>query len=166
MQRLTRTQLRRVGGIVAAIALVVLVVTDTLSAETQYPHWNNDTLDKRPYIFTQQNNVEGREGAPPHTQKVRIGYPLQVQLPGNPAVWTFDAGVSTLVEPRGWTMVFSPDRIPGTQSIFVFDFVLSPDAAHGDEGVIVLTTSDLPEALDMVLPQGVFAVKFQVIDPK
>ncbi|WP_390914083.1 multicopper oxidase domain-containing protein [Pseudosulfitobacter sp. SM2401] len=96
-------------------------------------------------------------------QLIRLGWPLQVQLPGNPAVWTFDAKDSDLIEPRGRTMVYSPTRIEGTQSLFVFDFALPSTAKPGDHGTIPLSTTELPQSLKNVMPNGVFVVEFAVI---
>ncbi|MEM7425590.1 MAG: hypothetical protein AAF441_05810 [Pseudomonadota bacterium] len=119
-----------------------------------------DEQDMRPYIFTQQHN--GKPG-----QFIRLGWPLQVQLPGNPSVWTFQAGESSKIEPRGHALVFSPHRIDGTHSIFVFDFALSADAKAGDEGVITITTDPeiLPDSLNKVLPAGKYQIKFKVMHP-
>jgi hypothetical protein len=116
-----------------------------------------DTVDPRPYIFVQQNNARP-------TQQVRLGYPLQVQLPGNPAVWHYQPKGSALVEQRGQAMVFSPGRIDDTQSIFVFDFVLADDAKPGDTGVITIISPNPPASLSNVVPGGVWQVRFEVID--
>ena len=113
---------------------------------------------KPPYIFVQQHNAKGG-------QFVRLGWPLQVQLPGNPNVWTYKPNQSTLVEPRGRTLIFSPGRIDLTQSIYVFDFVLSPHAKVGDQGIITLTTPTLPVSLQNVLPGGRYQIKFTVSTP-
>ena len=96
-------------------------------------------------------------------QLIRLGWSLQVQLPGNPAVWTFDAKDSDLIEPRGRTMVYSPTRIEGTESLFVFDFALPSTAKAGDHGTITLSTTELPQSLENVMPNGVFVVNFSVI---
>ena len=119
-----------------------------------------DKQDMRPYIFAQQHN--GKPG-----QLIRLGWPLQVQLPGNPTVWTFQADESSKVEPRGHVLVFSPHRISGTHSIFVFDFALSADAKAGDEGMITITTSpaELPDSLSKVVPDGKYQIKFKIMHP-
>lgn len=144
------------------LSLCVLALCPAaLAQDVQWP----ETKAPRPYIFTQQNNIQDRPDITDRIQKVRIGYPLQVQLPGNPAVWSFDAEASALVEPRGRAMVYSPFRIEGTQSIFVFDFALSQAAVDGDKGRITLFTDDLPLSLKNVIPSGVYTVEFTVFDP-
>lgn len=117
-----------------------------------------DIADKRPYIFTQQhNNVKG--------QRVKAGWPLQVQLPGNPSVWSFDAARSVNVEPRGQAMVFSPERIAGTTSIFIFDFAISAGAQPDDTGMITITSANPPESLNHVIPNGVYQIEFVIDAP-
>ena len=137
----------------------------SLFAETTYPSWESNGSGNRPYIFTQQHNVENRPDAEGRVQLIRLGYPLKVQLPGNPALWTFQPEASKNVEYRGRTMVYSPDRIAGTESILVFDLVLAPDALPGSEGHFTFTTDELPPSLDNVIPEGVYVVRFSVIDP-
>ena len=96
---------------------------------------------------------------------IRLGYPLQVQLPGNPALWTFQPDASLNVEYLGRTMVYSPNRIEGTESIQVFDLALTPDAASGTQGYFTFTTEELPPSLDKVVPGGIYVVHFEVIEP-
>ena len=148
----------------AAIGLALVALPAT--AETKFQPWQQEGVAKRPYIFTQQHNAEIRPGTPEWAQFIRLGYPLQVQLPGNPALWTFRPEESQLVEYRGRTMVYSPNRIDDTQSLLVFDLALSPEAQHGSEGYFTFTTNELPQSLDNVVPGGVFVVHFTVIDPK
>ena len=148
-----------------AAALGFAVLATPSMAETPAPSWDHDGNAKLPYIFTQQHNVENRPDAEGRVQLIRRGYPLQVQLPGNPAVWTFDADASALVEYRGRTMVYSPNRIAGTHSILVFDLAVSPDAKAGAEGKFTFTTDALPASLENVVPGGVYVVRFTLIDP-
>lgn len=149
----------------ALAGLTCLTPAAVAPASADEPAWPNDPV-RRPYIFTQQHNVEGRPDVAGRIQQVRLGWPLQVQLPGNPAIWRFASDRSALVEPRGQAMIHSPARIEGTESILMFDFVLAPEAKAGDEGVITLTTTDLPHSLDRVIPTGVFVIEFSVIDPR
>ena len=137
------------------------IAPNILSAQNL--EWQDNPATKSPYIFTQQHNVNGRDDANMRVQLIRLGWSLQVQLPGNPAVWTFDAKDSDLIEPRGRTMVYSPTRIEGTESLFVFDFALPSTAKAGDHGTITLSTTELPQSLENVMPNGVFVVNFSVI---
>ncbi|SIS89384.1 hypothetical protein SAMN05421759_105179 [Roseivivax lentus] len=164
MRDMSLSAFRVVFNAVSLAGLAVLALGSPGSAGSETLPWPDDAV-KRPYIFTQQHNVDGRPDAESRIQKIRLDWPLQVQLPGNPAVWTFVEDQSVLVEPRGRTMVYSPNRIDGTESIFVFDFALAADAKDGDAGVITLATEELPASLAPVMPNGVFVVKFHVIDP-
>ncbi len=147
------------------LALLLACLGTGILAETQYPPWSGSITAPRPYIFTQQHNVENRPDAEGLVQVIRKGYPLQVQLPGNPAIWAFRAEASENVAYRGRTMVYSPNRIHGTESLLVFDLELSPEARAGDEGRITFTTDRVPDSLDRVIPGGVFVIRFTVIDP-
>lgn len=147
------------------LALLLASLGTGAFAETRYLPWPEDGAAPRPYIFTQQHNVENRPDAEGRVQLIRKGYPLQVQLPGNPAIWSFRAGESENVAYRGRTMVYSPNRIAGTESLLVFDLELSPEVRDGDEGRITFTTDQLPSALERVVPGGVFVLRFTVIDP-
>ncbi len=148
----------------AVVGLIWLAVGSPGPAGADELPWPDEPV-KRPYIFTQQHNMNGRTDAGERVQTIRLGWPLQVQLPGNPTVWTFVEDQSALVEPRGRTMIYSPDRIDGTESIFIFDFALRTDAQDGDTGVITLATEELPASLEAVIPNGTFVIEFQVIDP-
>lgn len=150
---------------IALATLAAMMLGQALQAETDYPPWTQDGPAKRPYIFTQQHNVANRPDTKGRVQLIRLGYPLQVQLPGNPSLWTFQPDQSRNVVYLGRTMVFSPDRIDGTSSILVFDLALAPNAADGTEGQVTFTTEELPPSLDNVVPNGVFVVRFTVIDP-
>lgn len=110
---------------------------------------------KAPYIFTQQHNAI-------LMQQIRLGWPLQVQLPGNPAVWTVQLDENLFVEPRGRTLLYSPERIDYTQSLFIFDFALSAQAKAGDSGRIVITTDKLPSSLANVIPCGRYTIDFLI----
>ncbi len=154
-QHLTRT----------AAALIIAFSTSASLAETAASPWQQEGVAKRPYIFTQQHNVENRPDAAGRVQLIRLGYPLQVQLPGNPTLWTFQANSSSHVEYRGRSMVYSPNRITGTESILVFDLALSPDAVDGTDGYFTFTTDTLPQSLENVVPGGIYVVYFKVIDP-
>lgn len=135
------------------LAATIAISSSFSNASTQL---DEDVVDKRPYIFTQQHNNNA-------SQKVRLGWPLQVQLPGNPAVWTYQDDESKTVSPRGSAMVFSPGRIDGTSSIYIFDFVLAENAKPGDEGIITITSSNPPESLNRVTPDGVYQIKFVIL---
>ena len=147
-------------------ALIVAFAATGTVADTGLKPWPDHGNAKRPYIFTQQHNVENRPDTEGRVQLIRLGYPLQVQLPGNPAIWSFQPDASEYVEYRGLTMVYSPNRIDGTESLLVFDLALSDDARHGTEGYFMFITEELPAAIDNVVPGGVFVVRFQVIDPQ
>ncbi|WP_135502401.1 hypothetical protein [Roseovarius aestuariivivens] len=147
----------------AALGLC-LSVTPALG-ETDFPVWDQHGAAKRPYIFTQQHNAVIQSDTEAPAQLIRLGYPLQVQLPGNPALWTFQPEESHHVEYLGRTMVYSPNRIAGTESILVFDLALSADAADGTEGQFTFKTEELPASLENVVPDGIYVVRFQVIDP-
>ncbi len=153
------------AGAAFALTFIAFAYGVSHSAEISPQKWSSDGQIKRPYIFTQQNNVKGRSNPLGGAQYVRLGWPLQVQLPGNPAVWAFSASQSRLVEPHGHTMVYSPHRIEDTDSIFVFDFVLSANAKPGDIGVITLTTARMPDSLNKVIPLSIYSVEFTIIDP-
>jgi len=165
MHKMSVLSILRRGASGVSLGLSVLALASANPAAAQQQSWDNTRLAKRPYVFAQQHNVNGRPDAEGRVQRIRLGWPLQVQLPGNPAVWTFAPQDSPLIEPRGRTMVYSPNRIGDTQSIFVFDFVLSSDAKPGDTGAITLTTQELPQSLGRVVPTGIFVVEFSVIDP-
>lgn len=154
------TQLRT-----AMIGLAFAVIAPASQAETEFQSWEHEGTAKRPYIFTQQHNVENRPDAAGRVQLIRLGYPLQVQLPGNPALWTFQPDASSHVTYLGRTMVYSPDRIEGTESVLVFDLALEMDVEEGTEGQFTFTTDALPAALDNVVPGGVYVVRFKIIDP-
>ena len=149
----------------AFIAATGAFIAHAVEAETKYQPWQQEGVAKRPYIFTQQHNVGNKPDGETGGQLIRLGYPLQVQLPGNPALWTFQADASLNVEYLGRTMVYSPNRIEETESILVFDLALSPDAMSGSEGYFTFTTEELPSSLDQVVPGGVYVVRFEVIDP-
>ena len=149
----------------AFVAATLVFFAQAAVAETEYQPWQQDGVAKRPYIFTQQHNVGDKPDGETGGQLIRLGYPLQVQLPGNPALWTFQADSSLNVEYLGRTMVYSPNRIAGTESLLVFDLALSPNAKSGSEGYFTFTTEGLPSSLDQVVPGGVYVVHFEVIDP-
>lgn len=137
----------------------ILVFTGTTACSTQiHAQALEGGRGKAPYIFVQQHNLIAR-------QIVRTGWPLQVQLPGNPTVWTFQKDQSTNVETRGHAIVYSPGRIAGTDSLFIFDFVLAPDVKAGDQGVITITTRNAPMSLLQVVPDGFYQIKFTVAGP-
>ena len=141
----------------SAILAVLLATTTACSA--QIPAWSvEDGQNRAPYIFVQQHN-----GKTP--QRVRLGWPLQVQLPGNPTVWTFQKDQSANVEPRGRSLVFSPGRIEGTQSVFIFDFVLAPNARAGDTGIITITSRNAPMSLLQIIPDGQYQIRFEITNP-
>lgn len=143
--------------------LMALGVFSAMPTFAQEQTWHDNEARKTPYIFTQQHNIDGRAKSKAPAQLIRLGWPLQVQLPGNPAVWIFDAQDSALIEPRGRAMVYSPNRVEGTESLFVFDFALPETAKPGDSGKITISTQEVPQSLDKVMPNGVFVVEFSVI---
>ena len=147
-------------------ALGAMAIGQVSMAEPTYQPWEDAGAAKRPYIFTQQHNAQSPDGANRWKQLIRLGYPIQVQLPGNPALWSFQPDASRNVTYLGRTMVYSPDRIAGTSSVFVFDLALAPNAIDGTEGYFTFTTDELPPSLDNVVPDGVFTVYFSVIDPR
>lgn len=149
----------------AFAAAIAALIAQAAAAETKYQPWQQDGVAKRPYIFTQQHNVLNKTDGEAGGQLIRLGYPLQVQLPGNPALWTFQPDASLNVEYLGRTMVYSPNRIEGTESIQVFDLALTPDAASGTQGYFTFTTAELPPSLDRVVPGGIYVVHFAVIEP-
>lgn len=148
-----------------ALALIAALAAATCTAQETLTPWPDTGAAKRPYIFTQQHNmpVPPEDGGPRIV--IRAGYPLQVQLPGNPALWSFVPEDSRHVAYLGRTMVYSPDRIPGTASLLVFDLDLAPEAVDGTLGQFTFATADLPASLDKVLPDGRFVVYFKVVDP-
>ncbi|GAA4643857.1 hypothetical protein GCM10023115_18170 [Pontixanthobacter gangjinensis] len=141
-----------------AIALAGLLALPGNASEV-YKASGSELSERQPYIFVQQHN--GKPG-----QKIRKGWPIQVQLPGNPAIWTFDAKQSRNVVPLGKTLVYSPDRIDGMESLFIFDLALELDAEAGQMGEIVYTTDDPLPSLNRVIPNRVFRVQFEIIADK
>ena len=107
--------------------------------------------EARPYIFTQVHNGM--------TQQVAAGTPVQVQLPAGPAIWQVDPA-TTGAELTGDGLYPSPGRIPGTDSIQVFDFRLAP----GTGASIVITSDNPPPILEAIVPAGHFSVKLMPME--
>ena len=104
----------------------------------------------QPYIFTQAHSG--------HSQSVQSGAALQVQLPGNPALWRFDSQASKNISFLGASPTFSPGRIPQTEALYNFNFVLT----GGEQAIIVIRTDELPPDLEETVPGGVFSLSLDV----
>ena len=97
----------------------------------------------RPYIFTQVHS-----GA---RQAVPDGALIQVQLPAGPARWRVaDTTINAVLV--GEYAVASPGRIPGTDSIQVFDFRVGDGAA----AEIMVVSDNPPPVLAEIVPGGVY----------
>lgn len=68
----------------------------------------------RPYVFTHTSNGT--------TAKVRVGSLVQIQFPGGPTKWELTQIDSPRVDPVGSSIIPSAGRIPGSDSIYQFDF--------------------------------------------
>jgi len=67
-----------------------------------------------------------------HMQELPVGATLEVQLPGTPSVWTVATMPPTL-EASGTRKYPSPNRIDGTNEVFVFTF----KATKAGDGMLV-----------------------------
>ncbi len=80
--------------------------------------------DPRPDPLPVSNTYILTQAATGRTQTARVGAVLQIQLPANPSVWKLLAIRGDAVEPRGHTLMSSPDRIPGFESVDLIDFAV------------------------------------------
>lgn len=112
-------------ALVALSGFAVMAVGKLLAAQAQQAISNK-------YILTQATCISPQ--APPsglsdqcQPQTVPVGATIWIQLSGNPSVWAVDAANSQMenlkpVNPKP-TYIASPDRIPGTNGIYQFEFV-------------------------------------------
>jgi hypothetical protein len=97
----------------------------------------------RPYIFTQVH-ADSRQAVPD-------GALIQVQLPAGPARWRVaDTTINAVLV--GEYAVASPGRIPGTDSIQVFDFRVGSGAA----AEIMIVSDNPPPVLAEIVPGGLY----------
>lgn len=99
------------SGLTPSIPLVGPFATGSIP-ESPQPQFTR--LLDRPYVFTHTSNGT--------TAKVRVGSLVQIQLPGDPTKWELREIDSPRVVPVGSSIIPSAKRIPGSDSIYQFDF--------------------------------------------